>query len=236
MPLHTLLTDVVEMCGGSSVLVHILNRLGAVSSTDTHHRYVQYTVTKQLQEDKIPNLAPHAFTIASADNLDCSQPHATVYSGDQSRSWHGTTMQVVQPKPQSLQNLQHIPTSDHDYIVTRCRFASGYKRQLSDPDGDPSLKKKCRRARTLTEGPHPTSELLLSSRASIPVQRTGSVYGIVWRYFYADVAVRRAVILGSVAANVLKRNVDQAVDALTVTTDHLKLQVSLVTVRSLIPV
>lgn len=59
---------------------------------DTHHRYVQYTVTKQLQKDTIPNLAPHAFTVASADNLDCNQPHATVYSGDQSRSWHGTTM------------------------------------------------------------------------------------------------------------------------------------------------
>ena len=30
MPLHTLLTDIVETCGGSSVLVHILNRLRAV--------------------------------------------------------------------------------------------------------------------------------------------------------------------------------------------------------------
>ena len=152
------------------------HRLGAVSSTDTHHCYVQYTVTKQLQEDKIPNLAPHAFTIASADNLDCSQPHATVYSGDQSCScmaWYH------QPKTQSLQNLHHILTSDHDYIVTRCRFASGHKQQLSDPDGDPSLKKKCRRARTLTEGPHPTSELLLSSRASTPVQ---ALHPLSWSY------------------------------------------------------
>ena len=84
MPLHTLLTDIVETCGGSSALVHILNRLGAVSSTDTHDCYVQYTVTKQLQKDEIPYLVPNAFTIASADNLDCKQPHATVYSGDQS--------------------------------------------------------------------------------------------------------------------------------------------------------
>ena len=53
MPLHTLLTDIVETCGGSSKLVHILNRLGAVLSTDTHDRYVQYTVTKQLQQDEI---------------------------------------------------------------------------------------------------------------------------------------------------------------------------------------
>ena len=61
MPLHTLLTAIVETCGGSSKLVHILNRLGAVSSSDTHDRYVQYTVTKQLQQDEIPRSCTHWF-------------------------------------------------------------------------------------------------------------------------------------------------------------------------------
>ena len=124
MPLHTLLTDIVETCGGSSELVHILNRLGAVSSTDTHDSYVQYIVTKQLQQNEIPCLVSNGFTIASTDNLDFKQSHATVYSGDQSRSWHGTTMQLVQPKPLSLQNPHRTPTtSDHDYNATQCCFA-----------------------------------------------------------------------------------------------------------------
>lgn len=44
--------------------------------------------------------------------------------------------------------------------------------------------------------------------------------------FYVDVAAKRAAILGSVFANMLKRNVDQAADALLVTTDYQKLKVS----------
>ena len=171
MPLHTLLTDIVETCGGSSELVHILNRLGTVSSTDTRDRYVQYTVTKQLQQDEIPCLVPNGFIIASTDNLDFKQSHATVYSGDQPRSWHGTTMQPVQPKPLSLQNPHPTPTtSDHDYIATQCRFASRKKRPLLDTDGGSTVKKVCWRARTLTEGPHPASELLPMTPEYTPVQ------------------------------------------------------------------
>ena len=89
-----------------------LNCLGAVSSTDIHDRYVQYTVTKQLQQYEIPYLVPNGFTMARADNLDFQQPHPTVYSGDQSQSWHGTTMQLVQPRPHSLQNPHPTPTGD----------------------------------------------------------------------------------------------------------------------------
>ena len=35
-PLHTLLTDVIESCGGSTCLVRTLNRLGVCASADTH--------------------------------------------------------------------------------------------------------------------------------------------------------------------------------------------------------
>jgi len=38
-----------------------------------------------------------AFTLVSADNLDFVHGHARVYCGKQQRSWHGTTVQVVQP-------------------------------------------------------------------------------------------------------------------------------------------
>lgn len=35
VPLHTLLTDYTEACGGSSELITVLNRLGAVAPSET---------------------------------------------------------------------------------------------------------------------------------------------------------------------------------------------------------
>ena len=95
---------------------------GSLIHRHTWPLYVQHTVTKQLQQDEIPYLVPNGFTIARADNLDFQQPQATVYSGDQSQSWHGTTMQLVQPRPHSLQNPHPTPTGDRDYIATLCRL------------------------------------------------------------------------------------------------------------------
>ena len=41
-PTHNLLADVVEVRGGSHQLLKILNRIGCVSSPDTHDRFVTH--------------------------------------------------------------------------------------------------------------------------------------------------------------------------------------------------
>lgn len=48
--------------------------------------------------------SPNSFTVISADNIDFLHSYARVFYGNQTRSWHGTTVQAVQPKP-SL----HVP-------------------------------------------------------------------------------------------------------------------------------
>ena len=74
------------------MLIHILNRLGAVCSEDVHDRFV--TKKAQLQQgrhvwDELPS---ELFTLATVDNFDMLQSHTAVYCGDQQRSYHGTTI------------------------------------------------------------------------------------------------------------------------------------------------
>ena len=111
--LHTLLADAIETCRGSSRLMRLLNRVGACVSADTHARYVQYRVQKCKEEGPMSGYPENAFTIASTDDLDFVHSHARVYCGKQQSSWHGKTIQIVQPQPSKLVN-----TSQEKLVVT----------------------------------------------------------------------------------------------------------------------
>ena len=67
VPMHTLLTDMVESQGGSSVLVRTLNRLGVCSSADTLARFIQHK-RSACEYPCIKHLTKDAFTVVSADN------------------------------------------------------------------------------------------------------------------------------------------------------------------------
>ena len=85
VPLHLLLTDLVESQGGSSELIRLLNSVGAIASMDTHQRHVQLCVEKKCKRGILSELDMNNFTIVSIDNIDFLQRHAYVYCGDQSR-------------------------------------------------------------------------------------------------------------------------------------------------------
>ena len=50
---------------------------------------------------------PSQTVVATLDNLDFLQRNAAVYCGDQHCSWHGTTVQILQPTPPSDVECEH---------------------------------------------------------------------------------------------------------------------------------
>lgn len=105
LPLHTLVTDLVENQGGSTSLVRILNRLGVCASADTLARFIQYKVNTR---ESITPEDTGTFTIISADNIDFLHSYSRVFQGKQTSSWDGTSVQVVQPLP----SLEHLSMED----------------------------------------------------------------------------------------------------------------------------
>jgi hypothetical protein len=76
-----------------------LNRLGVSVAADIHDRLVTDVAEEQHAKPLCEMLPQDVVTLVSTDNADFLQSHAAVYCGDQSRSTHVTTIQVVQPVP-----------------------------------------------------------------------------------------------------------------------------------------
>lgn len=80
---------VVKANGGSSELIKILNRLGAITSEDTHSRHVTCVSLERESEIK-SELTPNAFRVASIDNVDVLSAHASAHAGKANPAISGT--------------------------------------------------------------------------------------------------------------------------------------------------
>lgn len=60
-----------------------------------------------------------SFMIVLADNIDYVHNYARSFSRKQGTSWHGSTVQVVQPKPLSMLDSRALKESDPNIMVPR---------------------------------------------------------------------------------------------------------------------
>ena len=142
------MTEAVLCHGGTLELVRILNRLGAVASVETVNRLATHVVQKRISTGIQPELQPQMFTAVSVDNIDILQPYSFVSATDLTRSWHGTSVQCVQPHPLS----GHL-TSEDMLDPGPVDASNSGKHAQSSPIGTPiAVEKHKRRKRTLTEG------------------------------------------------------------------------------------
>lgn len=98
----------------------------------------------------------------SIDNIDILQSHAFVSSTDGTRSWHGTSVQCVQPLPLSAY-------LSNDEIAMGGFQPAGRKHPASSPVASPlPLEKRKRRRWTLTEHPSPHTTMAIPETSTQP--------------------------------------------------------------------
>jgi len=117
-PIYDIVADTIEVCGGSRKLMRILNRLGCSSSPDTYDRFVTHHAMARRQVATWDELSTTPFTIASVDNFDMQQSYSAVYCGDQQRSYHGTTLHLVQPGVSLTSTVSDDLQSDLETVTT----------------------------------------------------------------------------------------------------------------------
>ena len=116
---------------------------------ETVKRLSTHIVHERISRGILPELRINTLTVVSVDNIDILQPHALVSATDATRSWHGTSVQAMQPMP-SLTQETPMPA------------ASPNKKPCSSPAASPvAVLRAKRRRRTLTEQPSPHTEITL---------------------------------------------------------------------------
>ena len=98
-PLHLPLSDYIDAMSGSADLLQTMSRLGICSSRDTLQRLKTTVVLERHEVGMQKEVATGAFSITSIDNIDRAAPGRRITPGNQSRGFHGTSIQHVAPKP-----------------------------------------------------------------------------------------------------------------------------------------
>ena len=172
IPMHTLLTSIIDGQGGSASLIRVLNRLGVCASKDTLERHIQQ---KHADRDTLRSkyLDSESFTIVSADNIDFRHSYARISNGTKNSSWHGTSIQVVQPLP-SLS----IAPSDQSLSGTPIQGSQGSHTLSGAPTQSLSGTPIQSLSGTPIQGSHSLSGAPTQSHSSTPIQGSQGSHSI----------------------------------------------------------
>ena len=66
---------------------------------------------QKISSGYLSDLNLDSFTVPTVDNIDFLQRHSFVFHGDQGRSWHGTTIEVVKPLAGKNQVYDNVEVS-----------------------------------------------------------------------------------------------------------------------------
>ena len=110
---HLQQTYIVDSLGSSSLLLRILNLLRVCASSGALSRFIQHKIQSKQTGETEPDLDSQEFTVVSAYNIDFMHSYARVFSRKQNRSWHGTTVQAVQPKASEAEQVDNQAFQPH---------------------------------------------------------------------------------------------------------------------------
>ena len=161
MPFHFLLTEAILCQGGSLELVKLFNRVGAAACIETNSRLATQVSYERIAHGFELDLINSTFNVVSIDNVDILQPHSFVSSTDTTRSWHGTSVQCIQPLPHTC-TVSNKEIKDHPIRARKHPHSS----PIASPI--PVVKHKHQR-RTLKELPSPHSALSIPENTTHPM-------------------------------------------------------------------
>ena len=107
MPLQYLLSDAILCLGGSTELVKIFNRIGAVASLDTHDCVATCAVTDRIAKGIRFELEPRSLTVVSIDSIDILQRHGVQYRVQKKLAWNLHQCPRVSCSPKGIVLSEH---------------------------------------------------------------------------------------------------------------------------------
>ena len=129
--LHMAVSDIVDRFTCSSTLCFdYLSRFGITVSKSTFLRFQTLISKKEMTQKQV--VLSNSFCVASVDNIDRSSTFASVKAGQESRGFHGTSIQSVESLPVSTAIKDSVATLSDACNIDKSRVDSCWNLSTND--------------------------------------------------------------------------------------------------------